>query len=76
MVGSQGSRDPNGVDDFGEWEWVIVLGIGLGITGCEEWIFASIGKEYYGSRNFFHDSLSVNNLERDYYLNQTSGMWW
>lgn len=49
-----------GVEDFGgEWEWLIVLEMGMKIRGCEEWIVASIGQEYYGSGKKLHDFLSV-----------------
>lgn len=51
-----GFRD--GVEDFGgEWEGVMVLEMGKGIMGYEEWNFAGIGKEYYGSGKKLHDFL-------------------
>ncbi len=41
------SRDRVGVEDFGgEWKWVIVLGTGMEVMGCEEYIFAIIRQEY------------------------------
>lgn len=59
------SGDRVAVEDFGgEWEWILVLVMGTEIMGCEEWIFASIGHEYYGSGKELHGFPSVSTQPR------------
>lgn len=53
------SGDRVGVEAFGgEWIWVIVLAMAMEIMGFQEWIYPSIGQEYYGSGEKLHDSLA------------------